>query len=543
MRLELLQEQRKIMKMTTIKRWTILAAVALWAIGLANVLAQSAAQQPLTMQEKRGKQIYLRATSPSGKPILAYLGNPPVEMPATAMTCAGCHGLDGRGKPEGGVTPPNVTWEALTKPGAGAKARNHPPYTERTLEIAIQKGFDAGGNRLGPAMPRFAMSPADLSDLIAYLKRLGKDTDPGLSPSAIRLGTLIPADGPLSEAGEAVSALLAAYFDEVNNLGGIYNRKIEWRVCRLPKESADKPTSVDRFLKDEGVFALAAPFIAGSEKQIASVAESEEVPLIGPFTLMPQSGFPLNRQIFYLLPGLLEQSRAMANFARQKLGQTRRVAIVFPSGDLTETLAAAIEDQCRKTGLSLASKVTYSAAQFDALRLANDLSKVKAEAVFFLGSAGDGYGLLVEAEKLGWLPDVFIPGALIGPQWFDAPRSFKEHIFLSFPTLPSDQTKPMLLELRALAEKQGLSTKHLAMLASAYSSAKVLVEALKLAGRDVSREKLITTLEGFYEFETGLTPRLTFGPNRRIGALGAYIVRLDLEKKGYTPASAWVLLN
>jgi ABC-type branched-subunit amino acid transport system substrate-binding protein len=533
------------MRLTTIKRWTVLATVVLWAMCVAKVFAQSAAPPPLTTQEKRGKQIYLRGDSPSGKPIQAYLGNPPVEMPATALTCAGCHGFDGRGKPEGGVEPSNITWEALTRPyvQARASARNRPPYTDRTLEIAIQKGFDPAGNRLGPAMPRFALSPADLSDLIAYLKRIGKDTDPGLSPSAIRIGTLIPAEGSLSEAGEAVSALLAAYFDEVNNLGGIYNRKIEWRVCRLPKEASAKPTRVDRFLKDEAVFALASPFIAGSEKQIAALIESEEVPLVGPFTLMPQSGFPLNRQIFYLLPGLAEQSRALTNFARQRLGQTGRVAIVFPSGELTGTLAAAIEEQCRKAGLSLVSKVTYAEAQFDSLPLASEFSRVKAEAVFFLGSAGEGQRLLVEAEKLGWRPKVFTPGALAGPEWFDAPKSFNEHIFLSFPTLPSDQTKPVLLALRALAEKQNLSPKHLAALASAYSSAKILVEALKLAGRDLSREKLITTLESFYEFETGLTPPVTFGPNRRIGVLGAYIVSLDLEKKGFTSASAWVSLN
>ena len=533
------------MKMATIKRWMVLAAIAIWAMCLAKVFAQSPASQPLTMQEKRGKQIYLRASSPSGKPILAYLGNPPIEVPATAMTCAGCHGLDGRGKAEGGVQPSDVTWEGLTKPSGKARvsARNHPPYTDRTFEIAIKRGFDPAGNRLGPAMPRFDMSPADLSDLIAYLKRIGKDTDPGLSPTAIRIGTLIPADGSLNEAGEAVNALLAAYFDTVNNLGGIYNRKIEWRVCRLPKDGAAKLISIDRFLKDEGVFALASPFIAGSEKQIASLVESEEVPLVAPFTLMPQSGFPLNRQIFYLLPGLIEQSRALTNFAGQKLGQTGRLAIVFPSGELTETLATAIEDQCGKRGLNLASKVSYTEAQFDALRLAGELSKVKAEAVFFLGSAGEGSRLLVEAEKLGWLPKLFAPGALAGPEWFDAPKSFKERIFLSFPTLPSDQTKPVLLELRALAEKQKLPPKHLALLVSAYSSAKILVEALKLAGRELSREKLITTLEGFYEFDTGLTPRVTFGPNRRIGALGAYIVSLDLEKKGYTPAGAWVPLN
>ena len=32
------------------------------------------------------------------------------------MACANCHGFDGQGKPEGGITPSNLTWEVLSKP-------------------------------------------------------------------------------------------------------------------------------------------------------------------------------------------------------------------------------------------------------------------------------------------------------------------------------------------------------------------------------------------------------------------------------------------
>ncbi|HEV7902496.1 MAG TPA: hypothetical protein VGO96_01540, partial [Pyrinomonadaceae bacterium] len=55
----------------------------------------------LTAQEKRGKEVYLRGTSASGQEIMAYLGEASLEVPASTMTCAGCHGFDGQGKPEG----------------------------------------------------------------------------------------------------------------------------------------------------------------------------------------------------------------------------------------------------------------------------------------------------------------------------------------------------------------------------------------------------------------------------------------------------------
>jgi hypothetical protein len=63
---------------------------------------------------------------------------------------------------------------------------------------------------------------------------------------------------------------------------------------------------------------------------------------------------------------------------------------------------------------------------------------------------------------------------------------------------------------------------------------------LKLSGKELSREKLIRSLEGLYDFETGLSPRISYGPNRRIGAFGAYIVGVDPAQKHFIPASKWI---
>jgi hypothetical protein len=56
------------------------------------------------------------------------------------------------------------------------------------------------------------------------------------------------------------------------------------------------------------------------------------------------------------------------------------------------------------------------------------------------------------------------------------------------------------------------------------------VEGLRRAGRELSRTRLVEGIEQLYNFDTGVTPPLTFGPNRRIGALGAHIVTVDLER-------------
>ena len=515
------------------------AGVGLTLLLFSSVRADGLGQ--LTEQEKRGKQIYLRGASKSGKEITCFLGDAATEMPATAMLCSGCHGLDGRGNPEGGVVPSDITWHVLTKSYGvtHASGRKHPPYTERALELAITKGMDPGGNRLSDTMPRYWMSQEDLTDLVAYIKRLGSERDPGVSESAVRIGTILPLHGAMSELGQATKAALEAYFAEVNNRGGIFNRKIELRVGDAGADPQSSRAAAERFIDNEQVFAMAGAYIAGADKEIISLVEDKEVPLLAPYTLYPEVGFPLNRHTFYLLAGLKEQARALVNFAGDKLQrQSLRIAIFGPEIGGAPGVQEAIEEQCKKRQYVSVTRVTYSRRGFDAARMIQSMRD--ADAVFMLHFGDEEIALLKEAEKLKWTPCFFITGAVAGREIIDSPAVFKDKVFLSFPTLPSDQTREGILEYRALAEKYKLPGRHLPTQLSALCAAKMLVEALKLSGKDVTREKLITTLEGFYDFETGLTPRITFGPNRRVGAIGAYIVTIDPEKKEFKPVSGWI---
>ncbi len=68
------------------------------------------------------------------------------------------------------------------------------------------------------------------------------------------------------------------------------------------------------------------------------------------------------------------------------------------------------------------------------------------------------------------------------------------------------------------------------MQTAALGASMVLVEGLSRAGRDLSRQKLLTALEGLQGFDTGLTPRIGYNADRRIGSYGAYAVKVDLAE-------------
>jgi ABC-type branched-subunit amino acid transport system substrate-binding protein len=512
----------------------LIALIALLSVAFA------ASTDRLTPTEKRGKQIYLNGTSPSGQEITAILGAGDNDAPGSLMACANCHGFDGRGNPEGGVIPSNITWEDLTKPygRTHASGRRHPAYTELSLAQAITEGVDPAGNELAAAMPKYRMSREDLADLIAYLKRLTDDRDPGVTETAIKVGTLLPMTGPLAEIGGVAKAVIAGYFNDINNGGGIYNRRLELYVADAP-DASSIGASAKRLIEDEQVFCLAGAFTAGADDDAFALMKSAETPLVGPFTLFPRVGSPPNRHVFYLFSGMKEQARALVNFLVETK-RAKRLALVYPEGRIGAEVSEAIEQYCQKAGCVSVATLGYAQGRFDAGRTIERLRRENAEAVFLFGMGAEEKTLLKEVEKSGWSPYVILPGALAGGDIFDPPASFNGKIFLSFPTLPSDQTEAGLAEYRAFAQKHELPTKRLAVQISSYCAAKLLAHAMKQAGREISREKLIGALEGLYEFSTGLSPPITYNANRRIGALGAYVVAVDLEKRSFIPASEWI---
>ncbi len=511
----------------------------------ATAVAPAAAQtRALTPQERRGKAVYQRGESPSGGEVVAVIGE--LDVPGSTVSCAGCHGFKGEGKTEGGVTAGALAWSHLLKSYGHTHptGRKHGPFNESSFVRAVANGVDPDGNDLLAAMPRYRMSAADMADLLAYLKRIESDADPGVNEDSIKVGTILPATGALAETGAAMRDVLAAYFEDVNSQGGVYNRKVELRVTGTGADPSATAAAVKSFAEREQVFALVGGISAGADKELAALAAEAELPFVGPSTLLTQTSTPSNRQVFYLMPGVAEQARALVNFAAARHSAKRpKLCIAYSETELAQAAASAIEDQAKKAGWGQSAivRVAYPRGPFDAAQLVKRLKQENAEALFFLGSNGEDSALIKEAASANWTPEVFMLGVFAARDLTGAvTQGFRDKIFLAFPTVPADISPAGMAEFRALADKYKFAPRHVAAQLAAFGAAKVFAEALKRAGRDLSREKLISALEGLYDYETGVTPRLTFGPNRRVGAAGASIVTIDPDKKEFTHVSGWV---
>lgn len=435
---------------------------------------------------------------------MAVMGEGGIEVPAASLPCAGCHGRDGKGRPEGGVRPSALTWTSLSKPYGVTHpdGRRHPPYDARLLKRAISLGLDPAGNPLDGTMPRFRMSLQDMEDLVAYLQQLGAGSDPGMSDAVVRVGVLLPPSGPLSEMGKAIQAVVTARFESLNRHGGLYGRKLEARFFEAPHLADQRRSWTADFLDREEIFAGLAGFFAGADVELASLFEEKRVPMVGPFTVHPQEVVPLNRYVFYLLPGIETQEKALIRFvARSGWPEPRRIGSGAGPVDLKGMAAA------------------------------------KVDPVLFLGSGPEALAFLEAADRLGWHPRFLATGAAADGSLLAAPAAFEGKIYIALPTSPAGPGARASEAYRALGS---LPASNLSAQEAALAAADVLIEALRRAGRDLSREKLVDQLESLRGFDTGFVPSLTYGPGRRLGARGAYVARLDLREKRLVSQGGWI---
>jgi ABC-type branched-subunit amino acid transport system substrate-binding protein len=504
---------------------------------LVGATALAAALSP---QEIRGKQLYTLGSSASGETVTAYVGRTSVALPASAVPCASCHGPDGLGRPEGGVIPADIRWRQLTKSYGHVheNGRRHPPFDEASLARALVTGRDPAGNRLDPAMPVYEIADQDMTDLLAYLKRLETDRDPGVEQDRIQVATLLPLTGRQGDLGQAMGRVIQACFQDLNKAGGVFGRRIELLVVPYGTTAGATLDNLRKALQGEGVFALVGAYTVGLDQEILDLLREDKVPLVGPFTLDPGDEI-INAAAFYLYSGFAEQARVLANVAFKDAPADNAPVVVGPEGEHVDRLVEAVQEQLRGHTSAEALKLRYPRGEMDVEALARRVAASASDTLFFFGDQADLEPLLAALAEREQSPRVYLLSAFVPRPLFDAPPAFDHRLFLAYPTLGSDISDSGRSEYGKLAQAHALPPDHLQGQIAALAAAKLLVEGLRRSGRDLSRLALVDALEALYAYQTGLTPLLSYGPNRRIGARGAHVVTVDLLKKSYEPVGAW----
>lgn len=517
------------------------AARAGLALLFVLALAFGVSAAGLTGAEKRGKRIYMEGKG-RGK-ITASLSGAGVRAPGSGFPCVNCHLAGGAGQSEGGVRSADITWFVLTKEYGGPRpsGRTHPPYTEEGVRKAITGGLDPAGNVLASAHPRFGMDREDLDDLVAYVKVMDSEPVPGVTDNAVRVGILYPSKGPLAEAATEVRALLSGCFLEVNGTGGLFNRRLDLVEIPFDPSVPGGDLAAGRgAVEGEEVFCFLANIGIPADGDAARFLASARVPVLVPLLSAPEGGYGADRYTFHVLASIKDQARVMVDFLAASLkGPANRIGVLYAKEPSGEKGAEGAREQAGKHGLPVAAEIPFSPAALDAPAAEARMRREKVDAVLFFGGSADAlaYARVASQSDDGRL--FLAPAPLVGDALLAAPKGFLGRVLLAAPMPPPDAGARQTAEFLAIREKYSPGDRHRSFQLLAYTGSLLLEEGLKRSGRALTREKFVGSIGTVWQLQTGVTPPLTYDANRRVGAVGAAIVRVDPGTGRFVPAAGW----
>jgi len=516
-------------------RSALLAAAVLLGIFAAEASAG------LTDAQRRGKRIYMEGKG--RHEVHACLRSAGIRAPGAAFPCINCHRAEGTGQLEGGVQSADITWFTLTKefPGRRPSGRVHPAYDDESLVAAITSGLDPAGNDLDQAHPLYEMEREDLEDLVAFIKVMDRAPVPGVTDNEVRVGILLPEQGPLAGAGEEVSALLSGFFAEANSRGGVYSRRLHLvPVAFDPARPGSAEEAARELVEKKEVFCFLANVGVGGEDEAARYLAGGRVPVIAPLLAAPEGGYAAGRYTFHIFASIRDQARVMVDFLADRMrGGKRRAALLHSRDKHGQAGAEGAREQAEKQGIDLSAELSFTPGERFARAAVERLQGEGAQAVLFFGGGRDAVAFLEEAEASGWRPVLAAPAQMVGNDLLSLPATLLENVYVAAPLSSPDPASRQMAEFYRIREKHRVGKEHLSFQFLAYAGALLLEEGLKRTGKGLTRESFVDAIGNVWRLETGVTPPLTYDPNRRAGALGAAILKADGSSRRYVPAVPW----
>jgi ABC-type branched-subunit amino acid transport system substrate-binding protein len=340
------------------------------------------------------------------------------------------------------------------------------------------------------------MAQEDVQDLIAYLKVMDSQSDPAISSSTIRVGTVLPTEGRHTALGQAIRQTIEAVFDEVNAKGGVNDRELQLAVGGWNDDGNPQIWAARDLVNKEPVAALVSPYVPNYDAELEALATEKRLPVVGPYTVLQ------------------------------------------PDGDEDEDNRF---DQADALGFASVTEEVFELNEFPAESTVLNLQGKDTQAVLFLGNAAELSQFARRAAEAGWQPLLLSPGLLAERNVFELPESFDGRVLLSYASLPTDYSPEGAADFELLHEKYGFDYSYSIAQVNAYLAARVLVEGIERAGRNLTRQQLLEALEGLDDFHPGLAPALSFGEDRRIGSVGTHIVPVDLVEDRFTEPVRWIV--
>jgi len=332
---------------------------------------------------------------------------------------------------------------------------------------------------------------------------------PGVTSKSILLGQSAAFSGPAAQLGIQMNLGTKAYFDHVNSQGGIFGRKIELKTRDDRYEATLCVDNTKKFIAEDKVFALVSYVGTPTTAAAMPIFTEAKVPLVGPFTGAELLRAPVNRYIFNVRASYYDETEKIV----EQLVSTgnHKIAVFYQDDAYGQAGLKGVEIAMGKRNMKIVSlgkverntvKVqdavkTINAAQPDGVVMISAYTSIT-EFVREMKAAGS----TTQFHNVSFVGSKALADALKGEGYGVAISQV-----VPFPWSPS---VPIVKEYQEVLSKAGNTDFNFSSL-EGYIVAKVMVEGLRRAGKDLTREKLVSALESmnsvdFGEFMVSFSP-------------------------------------
>jgi branched-chain amino acid transport system substrate-binding protein len=357
-------------------------------------------------------------------------------------------------------------------------------HSRRTVLTMLATGVCAA------ALPRFAWA------------------EPGITNDKILLGSFLPLQSGLAAGATQMKEGCDAYFRSVNDAGGVNGRKIEWIVENDSYNPQQTAAVVKKLVDRDEVFALVSTLGTVTNVAVLPFLAQRGVPIVNPAGGHKLLNEPTDKNVFGILPLSSEIGASMADFAVNKLG-TKRVAIFFQNDQFGKDQRDGAVEALKKLNITPVGESNYVPSDVDVSAQAAAIKQVNPEVVILGVIPKHGALFAKEAQRLGWKPKMVAHNTMADPIVLDlvGPEPL-EGMYVNLMTAVSTMDKPAVKKANEILAKYYPSTKPGYYPYLGMAGGIIIIEAMKRAGKDLTRSKLVASLEGLGRFESGVLPPL-----------------------------------
>jgi len=349
--------------------------------------------------------------------------------------------------------------------------------------------------------------------VIAVMSTVGTSTQAaaadtnGITAKTIKIGMYGPLTGSQSSWGHPVMNGAAMVYQDINEKGGIHGRKIEIVREDGACDSAKTLAAVKKLVHREKVFMINSGICSGATMAARQEIINNKVPLMLFAASLDALTTPVSRYVFTVAPTGRHDGLSIGEFV-QSIPGAKRIAIVGHADEWAKSKSEAFKAVAKQANLEIVADETLEKNITDAAAQVLAIKRVNADAVVLLTYPGPTAAFLRDAHKynlktkfvgnnslidldalaervgnLDALQTTFITATIVGP-------------------IGSPEMSPYEQMLKKYFPKDTVKAESFYGTASAIT----VVEALKQAGPDLTREKFIDAMEKMQGFNAGIAP-------------------------------------